>query len=115
MAQPVTLRFRQGVDAGFVWPVVDTDGTPANLTGWTAASQVRQFEDPTAPLIATLDAFIDDSDPTVTYVGIRWTAAESLEWTWQQGKCDVRLSDPHGDPKQFVWQGAVVLDKAVTV
>lgn len=104
------LTLRQGVDTGYVWSMVDANGDPANLEGYSAACEVRQYQAPDATLLTTLDAFIDGSN-----VGIRWTAADSLEWDWASGYSDVLLIDADGVRRQFVWQGQVKVDKAVTV
>lgn len=105
-----TLSLRQGVDTGYVWSLVDANGDPADLDGYTAKCQVRQYEAPDATLLTELDAFIDDDK-----VGIRWTAADSLDWDWARGYSDVLLIDPDGIERQYVWQGMVTVDKAVTV
>jgi len=104
-----TLTLTQGIDSGFAWPVVDEDGEPAVLTGYTAACQVRKAEHPTAPLLTTLTATVTGSD-----VAIQWTAEESLLWDWASGVADVVLSNAAGRPVQIVWAGQVRVDRVVT-
>jgi len=104
------LIAQQGIATGYSWPIVDADGQPADLTGWTAACQVRQQESPTSTLLAALAATLDGSSVVVS-----WTAAESLTWTWTDGWSDVLLIDPDGVPRLVVWQGRMVVDRVVTV
>lgn len=106
----VNLVLQQGITTGYAWPIVDAAGQPADLTGWTAACQVREREAPTATLLATLTATIEAST-----VIVRWTAEESLAWTWRLGWSDVLLIDPDGTPRVVVWQGSALVDKVVTV
>jgi len=108
MAESV-LILRQGVDGGFVWPIADAAGAPADLTGCTARCQVRVREDPAATLLAELTASVVGST-----VVVQWTAEESLLWDWTSGYSDVLLIAPDGTPRQYIWQGILRLDKAVT-
>lgn len=103
------LILQQGVASGYAWPIVDAAGQPADLTGWSAASQVRDQERPTGTLLHEFTAAIVDSTVTIT-----WTAAESLAWTFSFGFWDVLLIDPEGVPRQIVAQGTVSVDRAVT-
>lgn len=107
----VTLTLRQGIDSGYAWELVDTDGNPADLTGWTARSQIRTHQDPTATLLHELTAEVDVPGSRVT---VSWTAEESLGWEWRSGFFDVILTDPVGRPVQIVTQGRVEVDKVVT-
>lgn len=103
------LTIQQGITTGYSWPIVDADGQPADITGWTAQCQVRQFEAHTSSLLASLTATVEEST-----VVVRWTAEESLAWDWDKGWSDVLLIDPDGEPRLIVWQGRLVLDKVVT-
>jgi len=104
-----TLTLRQGVASGLVWPITDAAGAPADLTGYTARCQVRVREDPDAELLAELTASVVGST-----VVVQWTAEESLLWDWTSGYSDVLLIAPDGTPRQYIWQGILRLDKAVT-
>lgn len=107
MGAAVVLQ--QGVASGYAWPIVDATGQPADLTGWSAASQVRDQERHTGTLLHEFTAEVVDSTVTIT-----WTAAESLAWTFSFGHFDVLLIDPDGVPRQIVAQGTVSVDRAVT-
>ena len=85
------LILRQGVASGFVWPITDAAGAPADLTGYTARCQVRVREDPDAMLLAELTASVVGST-----VVVQWTADESLLWDWPSGYSDVLLVDADG-------------------
>lgn len=104
-----SLVLQQGIASGYAWQIVDGDGQPADLTGWTVASQVRRSEDPGSALLHEFTASIVGSSVT-----IQWTAAESLLWTFTSGSYDVVLIDPDGVPRQVIAQGLVSVDRVVT-
>ena len=70
----VKLVLRQGIDAGYFWPIVDAAGAPFDLTGWSVIAQVRAAEAPDAPLLHEFTTgVLADPAPAVT---ISWTAEE---------------------------------------
>lgn len=107
----ITLTLRQGVDAGYFWPIVDAAGAPLDLTGWSAIAQVREAEAPTAPLLHEFTTGVLADPPRVT---ISWTAEESLAWAWRSGYFDVVLVSPDGRPVQVVAQGVALVDRVVS-
>ena len=107
----ITLTLRQGVDAGYFWPIVDAAGQPFDLTGWSVIAQVRTAEGPTATLLHEFTTGVLSDPPRVT---VSWTAEESLAWAWKSGFFDVVLVSPEGRPVQVVSQGAVTVDRVVS-
>ena len=108
----VKLVLRQGIDAGYFWPIVDAAGAPFDLTGWSVIAQVRTAEAPDAPLLhAFTTGVLADPAPAVT---ISWTAEESLAWAWRSGYFDVILVSPEGRPVRVVSQGIALVDKVVS-
>lgn len=107
----ITLTLTQGIDSGYAWPITDTDGQPADLTGWTVLAQVREKESPTSPLLHEFTAAVDVAASRVT---VSWTAEESLAWTWWTGCFDVILVDAGGRPVQILVQGQALVDRVVS-
>ena len=105
----IKLTLTQGISSGYFWPVVDSNGDTADLTGWTAACQVRSKEDHASTLLTTLNVTNGDGG-----FAIQWTAEESLLWDFKSGYFDVVLIDPDGEPKQILVEGMVVVNKVVT-
>ena len=105
----IDILWPQGVDFGVIYPI-ELNGSPADLTGYTAACVVRAAEDRTSELYATLTASIQDTSNVV----IQATAAVSLEWTWDFGYYDVKLIDPSSNPVKIVGQGTIIVDPIVT-
>jgi len=104
-----SIKLPQGIDSGYTWPIVDSVGAPAVLTGFTAAAKVRSEESHTSALLFEFTANVVGSN-----VVIQWTAEQSLAWEWASGYCDVILINNLARPIQVVWQGQVKVDKVVT-
>lgn len=104
------LVLRQGVPSGWVLPILDSNGDPADLSGYTAKCQVRSREVFSAPLLAELTATVVGST-----VVVQWTAEQSLLWDWTSGYSDILLLDSQGVARQYLWQGMVRMDRAVTI
>lgn len=104
-----TLTLTQGVRSGFAWPIVDTAGAPATLTGYTARAQVREQEHADSTLLATLTAEISGSSVVVS-----WGDVESRAWSFANGFMDVILRDETGEGRVIVWQGQVHVDQVIT-
>lgn len=103
------LALPQGIDSGYAWPIIDAEGAPAALIGYTAICQVRRSKAPDGELLAEMTAAVVGSAAAVS-----WTAEESLAWTWARGWADVVLIDGGGRPVQVVWQGQVLVDAVVS-
>ena len=104
------VTITQGLSGGFVWPVLNPDNTPADLTGYTARAQVRAYRDVAAPLYAELTATVAAGEVRLT-----WTDEQTREWLWNRGHVDVVLRDALGAGRERVLSGVAVLDRTVTV
>lgn len=107
-----TLVIEQGTTWTRRWRITDpTNGTPRDLTEWTARAQVRaQITD-----AATLFEFEDDGITCDSdgYVTLAVTPVQSAAWTWRDGYFDVELVDPTGQVARIA-QGAVRVSPEVT-
>lgn len=111
MADP--LIWQQGIDFAAHIPIVDADGDPADLTGYTAACQVRKLRDHTSELLGEMVAYCAGGDIVITQ-----TAEISRGWTWKSGYFDVILIDPSGRPVEVIADegpGQITLRPVITV
>lgn len=80
-----SLTVLQGLSWGWAWQLVDADGNPIDLTGWSILGQVRR--QPGAPLLyqwSTTDGNVGDPDYPVTsgWVVITIAPAVSAGFVW---------------------------------
>lgn len=109
------LRVYPGDDRAFTWPVLNDEGAPMSLSGWSARAQVR-------PMLggAVLHEWTtDDASIVLRSVGEDETSSLTLRvddsetWTWRHGRFDIHLTDPSGHT-QVLARGTVVVDRGVT-
>ena len=90
---------------------VGSEPTPVNLTGWTAAMQIRPY-----PLSSTL---YYDASSNITLGGVAGTlslsipAATTEGFTWWRGVYDLLLTDPSGNVTRLL-SGNVTVSAGVT-
>lgn len=102
----------------FTWSTLPAAGapagsepTPVNLTGYTAAMQIRAF-----PLSSTV---LYDASTDITLGGSAGTisltipASATEGFTWWSGVYDLLLTDPSGNVTRFV-SGSVAVSPGVT-
>lgn len=85
--------------AGVSFPILNPDGTPADLTGCTAKGEIRPFAGSpdlyftwsTSPTTGQGLITLDTVAHTLT---IRVLASESALWTFTQGAYDIVLTNP---------------------
>lgn len=106
------LLFTQGVNGGYVWPLLDSDGvTPATIPNtYSVKSQVRSSESSSSTLLAELHGSVVNGNSVM----VDWTDTESRTWTWDTGYMDVILRDASDFGVKIVWKGKASLSKAVT-
>jgi hypothetical protein len=102
----VNFTVPQGTSWGVQIPVVNPDGSPATLTGWTATSQIRPA--------ATSSTILYSFTPTIVgnIVTIQATAADTTLWTWDTAEYDVKLSN--GTQAARIIEGVITMDLEVT-
>lgn len=96
----------QGTSWGVQIPVVNPDGSPATLTGWTATSQIRAAATSTTILYTFTPSIVG------SVVTIQATAAETALWTWDTAAYDVKLTN--GSQAARIIEGILTMDPAVT-
>lgn len=101
----------------FTWTTYSTTGAagaapqPVDLTGWTAAMQIRAFPLATAVLF--------DASSDITLGGVAGTialvipAATTAGFTWFSGVYDLLLTDPSGNVTRLL-SGNVTVSPGVT-
>ena len=104
------LVLYQGITVGYRYPLVDGDGLPANVAGWSAKCQIRAAEDHLSTMLFEPTCYIDNESVVV----IEYTAEQSLDWDWDKGYFDVVLIDPFDVPRQILDSGKVRVDRIVT-
>lgn len=105
------LRIEQGATWSYSWPI-DVEGSPVDLSGWTARGQIRS----TVESPDVLHEWTSDDDTallTGSAVTLQLTPADTSAWTWSDGVYDVELTDPAGRVAR-VAQGAVLISREVT-
>lgn len=104
------LLIEQGDDRPFSWPITDQSGEPVDLTGYTARAQVRDTARSATVLHewSTTAGNVALTDSTVTLL-----VRDSLDWTWDHGRYDLRVTDTQGNT-EVIARGTVVLTAAVT-
>lgn len=107
-------RVEQGVDSTrqFIWK--ESDGTPRNLTGWTAAMQVRPSAKSDTVLLdlKTTNGGMSLGGTSGT-INVHFKASDTTGVTWSSGVYDIELTDPAGKKMRFI-EGDLVLSAEVT-
>lgn len=104
------LTWPQGADRGELWPV-EVDGSPANLTGYTVVSEVRDLPNGRGNLLHSFTASIVETDS----IAIQTTAEESMLWDWTFGFYDVILYTPDNRPMPAIVRGTIVVIPRVSL
>ena len=104
-----TLVIRQGMTFIRRWRVTDPiDGTPRDLTEWSARGQIRTYVSDVDPLFEfDLECGADG------FVTVTVTPEQSTPWVWRDGVYDIELVDPTGRVARIA-QGAVRVSPEVT-
>jgi hypothetical protein len=104
------LTVLQGATWETRWPILDTDGQPYDLTGWTVQSQVRASATDVTVLFdfaATGNATTLDNNVVLTI-----PADVSSAWTWTEGVFDIELHN--ADAVVRITQGTIEVNPEVT-
>lgn len=90
------LRVDAGIDYAVRWPVVNPDGSPADLTGWSAKGQWRASAD--SPVILhEWSSAAGNLELAGQYATLKVSANDSALWPadWK-GPYDIVLTDTGG-------------------
>ena len=102
------LTIEQGSEYRLEAPVLNLDGQPQDMAGWTVRGQIRQtVSDATA---IDLGDHLSLSDSTLT---ISIPSAVSSAWAWTEGVYDVELIDPALQVTRFL-SGRVLVSPEIT-
>ncbi len=107
------IRVEQGSTWRRVLTVKNDDGTPVNLTGYSARMQVRETIEAVTPVysLTTGDGItIDGPAGQLTIVIADET---SSAWTWRYGVYDLELESAGGEVERLLY-GEVEVDQEVT-
>ena len=98
----------QGANYALSIPVLNDNGGPTTVTGWTVTGQIRAYPNGSTVL--------HELELTVggTTVTLQIPAADSSAWTWRTGRYDVELTSPDGLVKARLIEGLVVVRPEVT-
>jgi len=103
----------------FIWNVgtccCDTVGSapgPVDLTGYTAAMQIRAFVNPTAPLYYDATSHLT-LGTTNGEINLYIPASDTETFTWWKGFYDLLLTDSSGNVTRLL-QGEVMVAPGVT-
>lgn len=106
------MRINQGETWSIAFPVLDANGIPLTVNGWTARAQVRQYTTSPGTLFEWSTA-IGNATVAGTTVTLRLTPADTATWFWGSALYDIELSDPSGNITRLV-EGKVLVDPEVT-
>jgi hypothetical protein len=104
------LVVAQGDDRAFSWALLDADGEPINLQGFTAKAQVRAH-----PRSAeVLHEWSTANGKAVLGGGaLTLKVNDSETWDWDRGVYDIHLTDGDGNTEVLA-RGSIVVVPAVT-
>lgn len=102
------LSIVQGQDGdGVLFPVIDGNNTPVDMTGWTGQAQVRETYE--SELVDSLVVSCSDTGVLVTWAGGQTSAWPPFTW----GVWDLEVTSPLGETTRLV-EGKVYLSPEVT-
>lgn len=107
MALRYDLIVNQGEDYERAIPVLDGNGSPANVDGWGVEGQIREGYQ-SGVVLADLDVTASGTD-----VILRISASTSAAWAWRLARYDVELTAPNTTVTRFL-QGSVVVNPEIT-
>lgn len=103
-------RISQGAREKLNIPILDGDGVPVTLTGYTVDAVIK--DRPGGAVLYTWPA--EDVETAGTAVSLTIPAPVSTAWTWSVGWYRVKLTAPGAEPDDpmttRVLQGVIVLD-----
>lgn len=107
-----SLLIPQGTTWEVRWPVQNSDGTPADLDGWSVRAQLRRSITADEPLHEWSTA-VGNASIVDGHVSLRVQPSESESWAWASGVYDVELFHTDGRVVR-VTQGSIRVDQEVT-
>jgi hypothetical protein len=99
----VDLAIYEGDDFAMTVTVTETDGSPADLSGFTPLAQIRSSPQSDPPL-ASFMVSIDTAEPSIIHLGLSHAATSALP---PRAVWDCQVTDPFGRVATLV-AGALV-------
>jgi hypothetical protein len=106
------LVIQQGVDSGYMWPVLNELGEPFDLTGYTVKAEVRAYS--TNVLLYSFGTSSGNAIIADNNIILSWTSGQTTIWRWNQGKYDLEIVSPLGAVTK-IDRGHVEVVKEVTL
>lgn len=108
------LVIPQGVTWAIRWPILDSNGNPANTVGWTVKSQVRKTPD-SDEVLYEWSSTLGNASVFDSFVELRLEPEDSSPWRWGAKPVlfDVELTNPSNEVFRVV-QGTIELSREIT-
>lgn len=93
------LTIPKGTTRVFEIPILDTDGAPKDVSGWSARAQVRANRwFPDLPVLHEWNTETEPANATLSTGQLLLSVdkEDSELWTWWAGDCDIELIDSDG-------------------
>ena len=110
------LTIYQGVSFKKAWEIVDKEGNPIDLSGWSAFCHFRRRvkdEDIILELSTANGLLFIDQDSEKTVYGISLPPEQTRTLSMKAAVYDINLVDPEGD-KVRIQEGTITISPAVT-
>lgn len=86
-------------------PVLDADGVPVDVTGWTAKAQVRRSE--AEPVLHEWAAASANITCTGTHVVLAVLAAQTSLWEWTSARVSIEVYEPITSKPRVIAEGVI--------
>lgn len=117
-AAKINLTVEQGATFTHIVEWKDGKNKPVNLTGYTAALQVRETAAESSPVLLEVGSVLPETGivitPSTGTITITITDEETAALTFKKGVYDLLLSAPDGTKRRLM-QGSFTVSPRVTV
>lgn len=112
----MAIEIQAGTDWAYAWPVLDSDGLPVDLTGWSAHAVLRANKYfPELPILFEWTSEGDTPNASLanSAVTLSVNPDESDSWDWWSGTLQIKLVNVSGKTARFIEQDVVVTPDVV--
>lgn len=85
------FKIKQGTDGGVQWPLVYSDGSPLDLSGYTVRAQIKSRQ---GVLLHSFSTSIGNVLITGNSITLTWDHTETSGWRWKSGSYQIELVSP---------------------
>jgi hypothetical protein len=111
------IRIEQGAAFRLGIRILDENGQPVTLDGYTARLQIREYTEAPDPPLADWSTEGDNPVISIDETGQRFaffvSGATTGAYPWRHGVFDMLVTDPDGNPDRLL-RGEAEVDLAVT-